>query len=212
MEANTTIPETSATPDPVLLVWDSPNMDMTLSNILGGQKPGKAERPDMQKLAEWVHHRATERNTTARAVLAMNVQRDTPREAPVAKFIQVVRQMGFEVFVLPKDTPTSDVDDAIVELCASTKASELIVATHDSPLLSRVSAVATAEMSVLGFQEALPCYRRNELAAGFIDVSVVPGLFAESLPRVTTPSFRTLPTEGLLLKPLGPLFRPSVPA
>lgn len=202
----------TVTPAPVLLVWDSPNMDMTLSNLLGGQKPGKSDRPDMSKLAEWVHHRAVAAGTSARAVLAMNVQRDTPREAPVAKFIQVVRQMGFEVFVLPKDTPTSDVDDAIVHLAGSTNASEIIVATHDSPLLARIRKVTSSPMAVLGFSEALPCYRRTDLDAAFIDVAEVPGLVPATFQRLATPSFSTLPTEGLLLAPLGPLFRVPVAA
>ena len=89
---------------------------MSLSNILGGQKPSKADRPDMQALASWVHHRSVQSGAPAEAVVALNVGRDTPSDAPIAKFIQVLRQLGFRVFVKPKDTQDSDVDDAIVDV------------------------------------------------------------------------------------------------
>lgn len=197
---------TNPTPHPLLLLWDSPNMDMTLSNLLGGQKPSKAERPDCQKLAEWVHMRAQAANIPARAVMALNVSRDAGSDSPLAKYVQVLRTNGFEVFLNPKDTPSSDVDDALVSMAASNPASELIVATHDSPLLARIREASSSPMSVLCFSEMLPCYRRMENVT-FIDVAEVPGLFADSLPRLTTPSFASLPAEGLLLPPLGPLFR-----
>jgi uncharacterized protein len=182
-------------------------MDMSLSNILGGQKPSKADRPDMQALASWVHHRSVQSGAPAEAVVALNVGRDTPSDAPIAKFIQVLRQLGFRVFVKPKDTQDSDVDDAIVDLAGSKEFSEVVVATHDSPLLARVRKATSAPLTVLCFSEVMPCHRRSVLDATFLDVSDVPGLFREDLPRITTPSFKLIPSEGLLLPPLAPLFR-----
>jgi uncharacterized protein len=206
----TTAPAVSA-PAPILLMWDSPNMDMSLSNILGGQKPSKVDRPDMQSLATWVHHRSVQAGVPAEAVVALNVGRDTSPDAPIAKFIQVLRQLGFRVFVKPKDTPDSDVDDAIVALAGSKEFSEVIVATHDSPLLGRIRKETSAPLTVLCFSEVMPCHRRNAVDAMFLDVADVPGLFRSDLPRLTTPSFKLIPSEGLLLPPLAPLFR-DVPA
>lgn len=191
---------------PIVLLWDSPNMDMTLSNLLGGRKPSKAERPDCQKLAEWVFARSVAAGVPARAVMALNVSRDAQPDSPVAKFVQFLRTNGFEVFLNPKDTPSSDVDDALVNMAGTFQASELIVASHDSPLLGRIREASSAPLSVLCFSELLPCYRRMP-GVSFMDVSEVPGLFSDALPRPTTPSFASLPEEGLLLPPLGPLFR-----
>lgn len=214
---NTTPTNPSANPTtgskaPILLMWDSPNMDMSLSNILGGQKPSKVDRPDMQSLATWVHHRSVQAGAPVEAVVALNVGRDTAPDAPIAKFIQVLRTLGFLVFVKPKDTPDSDVDDAIVALAGSKEFSEVIVATHDSPLLARIRKETTATLTVLCFSEVMPCHRRDALDAKFLDVADVPGLFREGLPRLATPSFKLIPSEGLLLQPLAPLFREAADA
>jgi uncharacterized protein len=190
-----------------LVLWDTPNMDMTLSNVIGGGKPSRHHRPDYSALASWLHHRAAAAGTDAVGVLALSVPRDAGPDAPVAKFVHVVRQLGFRVFLKPKDTPETDVDDDIVALAGSIDAAEVIVATHDSPLLDRVRAASSAPLVVLGFQEVFPAYRAAAADASFVDVGEIPGLFPDDLPRVATPAFRDLPVEGLLLAPLGPLVR-----
>ena len=50
-----TLPEQAHTTDVALdlLVWDAPNIDMTLSNVIGG-RPTPASRPRFDAVAKWL--------------------------------------------------------------------------------------------------------------------------------------------------------------
>ena len=45
-----------------LLVWDAPNVDMTLSNVLGGGRPDPRLRPRFDAVARWLLTTAGDRD------------------------------------------------------------------------------------------------------------------------------------------------------
>jgi len=54
-----------------LLVWDAPNIDMTLSNVIGG-RPSASSRPRFDAVAKWL--RATPGDREVEGAVFANVQ------------------------------------------------------------------------------------------------------------------------------------------
>jgi putative heme uptake system protein len=190
-----------------VLVWDAPNVDMTLANIIDG-KPTAKERPDLAVLGEWLvdHAAATD---DVEACVFVNV---APHVAgPMRGWVLWLLEQGFRVFAKPKHGD-SDVDDDMIEhLWDRYDGGDLeavYVGSNDAKAfiepLSHLADRGVA-VSVLGFAE----YAGGLSGLGdvrFVDLETIDGLFAEPLPRLT---LETLPEDGRWFEPTGALGRRS---
>ena len=94
-------------PDRVLLVWDAPNMDMSLGSLLGA-RPTSAFRPRFDAVGRWLLDVAGP-DAVAEACVFTNV---VPGSTEVVRpWVEALRNVGFAVFAKPKITDDSDVDD-----------------------------------------------------------------------------------------------------
>ncbi|MDX1510504.1 MAG: NYN domain-containing protein [Nitriliruptorales bacterium] len=190
-----------------VLVWDAPNVDMTLANIID-DKPTVKERPDMAVLGRWLVDRAGP-GTTVEACVFVNV---APHVAgALSGWIQWLLEEGFRVFAKPK-ADGSDVDeDMLAHLSARAAEGDLAavyVGSNDArnflePLEKLVA--DGVEAVVLGFAEYAGGLSQSE-DIEFIDLEAIDDLIAVPLPRV---NLDTLPEEGRWFEPRGRLGRGS---
>jgi uncharacterized protein len=186
-----------------LLVWDAPNIDMSLGSILGG-RPSSASRPRFDALGRWLISRAAP-DTEPEATVFTNV---APSSTDfVRPWVEALRNTGFAVFAKPK-IDESDIDeDMLMHIRARHEQGvlrHLFVASGDSrafrePLEDLVA--DGVKVTVLGFRE-YASFAVNSGVLGFEDLEDIPELFLQSLPRIT---LETLPPEGAWLPPLRPL-------
>lgn len=196
----------------MLLLWDSPNIDMVLGQLILRRKPTGRERPRIDALAEWLRERAdaigdeTGERPKIEASVFANVTERTFNG--VLGWAEVVRQAGFRMFLKPKTRDDSDVDDDILELLAQRHRegglTEAILMSHDGMALVEAAKTLIADgvaVTALVFPE-----HANQLVQvdgiDVFDLEDVPGLFESPLPRLT---FQSLPAEGRWLEPLGEL-------
>lgn len=191
-----------------VLVWDAPNIDMTLANIIEG-KPTAHERPDMSVLAQWLVDHAD--GDDAEACVFVNV---APHVAgPMRGWVVWLLEQGYRVFAKPKHDE-SDVDDDIIDHLEARHAEGDLAAVYLGSNDARAFVDPLTDLAddgvavtVLGFAEyagglsALPGGR-------FVDLEAIEGLFAEALPRITLES---LPEEGRWFEPRGRLGAPVDP-
>src|SRR2546423_11023332 len=91
----------------VLLVWDAPNMDMSLGSLLGA-RPTSAFRPRFDAIGRWLLELAGP-DAAAEACVFTNV---VPGNTEVVRpWVEALRNVGFAVFAKPKITEDSDIDD-----------------------------------------------------------------------------------------------------
>ena len=185
-----------------ILIWDAPNVDMTVATILG-RKPARAERPDLAALARWFVAEG-EPGTTPEAAVFVNVPEHLVDS--LGQWVQWLRATGYRVFAKPKDGP-SDVDDDMVgylALAAADGLVEAVVASHDARLfidpLERLHEHGI-RVTLLGFREHAGGLSRSSTLR-YVDLEAVPGLFGIRLPRT---DLAALPMAGAWLEPLGPL-------
>lgn len=186
-----------------VLVWDAPNIDMTLATIIEG-KPTPKDRPDLAVLGEWlVDHAGAE--DEVEACVFINV---APHVAGVLRgWVLWLLEEGFRVFAKPKQGD-SDVDaDMLAHLddrAAEGDLDAVYVGSNDARAFTgplEVLAEDGVAVNVLGFAEyaggmaTLPWLR-------FVDLESIEGLFAEPLPRL---SLETLPEDGRWFEPRGRL-------
>jgi putative heme uptake system protein len=198
-------PET--TPDPerarTLLVWDAPNMDMSLGSLLGA-RPTSAFRPRFDAVGRWLLGQAGE--GVAEATVFTNV---VPGSTEIVRpWVEALRNVGFAVFAKPKTTEDSDVDDDMLAHIEARRAegdlTHVVVASGDGrafrePLEALVDAGVT--VTVIGFREYAAFAVSSEIVE-FLDLEEIDGVFREPLPRV---SLDTLPEGGAWLQPLRSL-------
>ena len=191
-----------------VLVWDAPNIDMTLANIIEG-KPTAHERPDMSVLAQWLVDHAD--GDDAEACVFVNV---APHVAgPMRGWVVWLLEQGYRVFAKPKHDE-SDVDDDIIDHLEARRDDGDLAAVYVGSNDARAFVDPLTDLAddgvavtVLGFAEyagglsALPGSR-------FVDLEAIEGLFAEALPRITLES---LPEEGRWFEPRGRLGAPVDP-
>ena len=106
-------PDTEAEPQlqPLdLLVWDAPNIDMTLSNVIGA-RPSPASRPRFDAVARWLVDGAGDRDVEG------SVFTNVPPGAATGMrgWIEALRSFGYAVFAKPKLHHDDDVDLAMLE-------------------------------------------------------------------------------------------------
>ena len=186
-----------------LLVWDAPNIDMSLGTILGG-RPSSASRPRFDALGRWLIARAGS-ETEPEATVFTNV---APGSTDfVRPWVEALRNTGFAVFAKPK-VDDSDIDDDMLGHIRARREQgvlrRLLVASGDSrafrePLEELVA--QGVQVTVLGFREHAS-FAVNSAILDFEDLEDIPELFLQPLPRIT---LETLPPEGAWLPPLRPL-------
>jgi uncharacterized protein len=194
----------------MLLLWDSPNIDMVLGQLILRRKPTGRERPRIDALRDWLRERADdtgeregERPKIEASVFA-NVTERTFNG--VVGWAEVVRQSGFRMFLKPKTRDDSDVDDDILQLLAERHREgglrEALIMSHDGMAFVEAAKTLLADgvhVTALVFPEHAHQLCQVDGIEVF-DLEDIPGLFESPLPRLT---FQSLPTEGRWLEPIG---------
>ncbi len=197
----------SAEPGPplrVLLVWDAPNMDMSLGSLLGA-RPTSAYRPRFDAVGRWLLDLAGP-DVEAEACVFTNVAAGSVET--VRPWVEALRNVGFAVFAKPKTSEDSDVDEDMLRhiglRAGEGRLRHVVVASGDGrafrePLEDLVR--HGTDVSVIGFREYAGFAVSSEVIS-FLDLEDIDGVFREPLPRV---SLDTLPDEGAWLPPFRSL-------
>jgi putative heme uptake system protein len=191
-------------PDRVLLVWDAPNMDMSLGSLLGA-RPTSAFRPRFDAIGRWLLEVAGQ-DGLAEATVFTNV---VPGSTDVVRpWVEALRNVGFAVFAKPKVTDDSDVDEDMLAHIRLREQegglSHVVVASGDGrafrePLEELVA--KDVPVTVIGFREYANFALSSEVIE-FVDLEDIEGVFREPLPRMT---LETLPDAGAWLPPFRSL-------
>lgn len=195
----------------VLLVWDAPNLDMGLGAILGG-RPTAAYRPRFDALGRWLLQRTAELSTNGSGILEAEATVFTniaPGSADVVRpWVEALRNVGFAVFAKPKVDEDSDVDDDMLDHIEFRNrggglAGVMVASADGQAFREPLESIAATgvPVQVLGFREHASWAVTSETLE-FLDLEDIPGVFRESLPRV---SLDSLPDEGAWLQPFRPL-------
>ena len=187
-----------------LLVWDAPNVDMTLSNVLGGGRPDPRLRPRFDAVARWLLTTAGDHEVEG------TVFTNVPPGGAVSmrSWIEAIRSFGYDVFARPKLNPGDDVDDDMVEhirrRAETHHLHRVVVASGDGRnFLEPLEELARSgvEVVVLSFSEVAGYAQESELIS-FVDLEDVPGAFTTPLPRVRLDN---LPVGGAWLPATRPM-------
>ena len=191
-------------PSRTLLVWDAPNIDMSLGSLLG-TRPTAALRPRFDAVGRWLLGQAGV-DGVAEATVFTNV---VPGSTDVVRpWVEALRNVGFAVFAKPKHSEDSDVDDDMLAHIEARRRegtlTHVVVASGDGrafrePLEALVDRGIT--VTVIGFREYAAFAVSSEIV-DFLDLEDIEGVFREPLPRV---SLDHLPTGGAWLQPLRSL-------
>lgn len=185
-----------------VLVWDAPNIDMTVANIIDG-KPTARERPDLQVLGRWLVARAA--GDEVEACVFVNVAEHVA--GPMRGWVLWLLEQGFRVFARPK-VDDSDVDDDMLDHLFARQEEGLLTAAYVGsndarcfvePMLDL--AVDGVDVTVLGFGEYAGGLSSQD-GFEFVDLETIDGLFAAPLPRI---NLEVLPVEGRWFEPTGVL-------
>ena len=185
-----------------VLVWDAPNIDMTLANIIDG-KPTSKERPDLDVLGHWLVDRAN--GDEVEAAVFVNV---APHVAgPLRGWVLWLLEQGFRVFARPK-VDDSDVDDDMVEHIrlrhAEGDLAHVYVGSNDARCFVEPLEELAAQgigVTALGFAEYSGALGQSDVI-DFVDLEDIHGLFGVPLPRI---NLAILPPEGQWFEPTGRL-------
>jgi putative heme uptake system protein len=186
-----------------LLVWDAPNVDMTLSNVIGG-RPTPSSRPRFDAVARWLLASAEERDVEG------TVFANVPPGGAVSMrgWIEAIRSFGYDVFARPKLGPDDDVDadmlDHIHQRARTRRLHRVVVASGDGRnFLEPLEELARGgvQVVVLSFSEVAGYAQESDLIS-FVDLEDVPGAFTTPLPRVRLDN---LPVGGAWLPATRPM-------
>lgn len=182
-----------------VLVWDAPNVDATLAQVIGA-KPTAANRPRYDAIARWLVDTAGDHEVEG-AVFA-----NVPPAAAhgMRGWVEAVRAIGFAVFARPKLVDRDDVDlDMLAHVrhrAASGRLARLVVASGDGRnFLEPLEELAGhgVDVTVLSFFEVAGYAAQSPLLR-FLDLEEVPGAFLEPLDRTRLDA---LPESGAWLRP-----------
>lgn len=198
--------EAGAEPVPArtLLVWDAPNIDMSLGSLLG-TRPTSAFRPRFDAVGRWLLSEAGAEGVAEATVFTNVVPGSTEIVRP---WVEALRNVGFAVFAKPKVADDSDVDEDMLAHIELRRAEgglhHVVVASGDGrafrePLEELVAQGVT--VTVIGFREYAAFAVASDIV-DFLDLEDIEGVFREPLPRV---SLDTLPDAGAWLPPLRSL-------
>ncbi len=186
-----------------LLVWDAPNVDMTLANVIGG-RPTPVSRPRFDAIAKWLMRDAGDREVEG-CVFA-----NVPPGAAVTMrgWVEAIRSFGYSVFARPKLGPEDDVDADMLRHIAQRRCTHrlhrVVVASGDGRnFLEPLEDLARSgvQVVVVSFAEVAGYAQESELLH-FVDLEDVPGAFTAPLPRVRLDN---LPEGGAWLPATRPM-------
>ncbi|WP_243470080.1 NYN domain-containing protein [Klenkia marina] len=182
-----------------LLVWDAPNIDMTLATVIGA-RPTAASRPRFDAIAAWFVGGADADDVEACVFANVPPQHVTTLRG----WVEALRSFGYSVFARPKSRPDDDIDQSMldhIEVRAhSHQLRRLVVFSGDGRNFAEPLeelARAGTEVVVVAFSEVAGYASSSELLR-FVDIEDVPGAFAAPLDRVRLDS---LPVDGAWLRP-----------
>jgi uncharacterized protein len=187
-----------------LLIWDAPNIDMTLSTVIG-QRPTAETRPRFDAIAAWFVQGAGDPGLPDAAdVEACVFANIPPVVGSLQRWVEALRSFGYSVFARPKAQPDDDIDQAMLDhidvRTHSHRLRRLVVFSGDGrnfgQPLEALSRNGT-EVVVVAFSEVAGYAISSELIR-FIDIEDVPGAFAAPLDRVRLDA---LPPDGAWLRP-----------
>jgi uncharacterized protein len=197
-------PDGRARPALDLLIWDAPNIDMTLSTVIGA-RPTAASRPRFDAIAAWFVEGAGDPSAPdAPEVEACVFANIPPVVGSLQRWVEALRGFGFAVFARPKANPDDDIDQAMLDHIAvrghSHRLRRLVVFSGDGRNFAEPLeelARAGTEVVVVAFSEVAGYAIASDLLE-FIDIEDVPGAFVEPLDRVRLDA---LPPDGAWLRP-----------
>jgi uncharacterized protein len=187
-----------------LLIWDAPNIDMTLSTVIGA-RPTAQSRPRFDAIAAWfVDGAGDPAAPDAPEVEACVFANIPPVPGSLQRWVEALRGFGFAVFARPKAQPDDDIDQDMLDHIAvrrhSHRLRRLIVFSGDGRNFAEPLeelARSGVEVVVVAFSEVAGYAIGSELLE-FIDIEDVPGAFAVPLDRVRLDA---LPPDGAWLRP-----------
>ena len=187
-----------------LLIWDAPNIDLTLSTVIGA-RPTAASRPRFDAIAAWfVEGAGDPAAPDAPEVEACVFANIPPQPGTLQRWVEALRGFGYSVFARPKSQPDDDIDQDMLDHIAvrahSHRLRRLVVFSGDGrnfaePLEQLVR--EGTQVVVVAFSEVAGYAISSELLE-FIDIEDVPGAFVEPLDRVRLDA---LPPDGAWLRP-----------
>ncbi len=191
-----------------LLIWDAPNIDMTLSTVIGA-RPTAASRPRFDAIAAWFVAAAGEPDAAGRDGNAPDVEACVfanipPVPGTLQRWVEALRGFGYAVFARPKTQPDDDIDQDMLDHIAvrahSHHLRRLVVFSGDgrnfAEPLEELARSGT-QVTVVAFSEVAGYAISSDLLE-FIDIEDVPGAFAVPLDRVRLDA---LPPDGAWLRP-----------
>ena len=187
-----------------LLIWDAPNIDMTLSTVIGA-RPTAASRPRFDAIAAWfVEGAGDPAAPDAPEVEACVFANIPPQPGTLQRWVEALRGFGYSVFARPKSQPDDDIDQDMLDHIAvrahSHRLRRLVVFSGDGRNFAEpLEALARAgtQVTVVAFSEVAGYAISSDLLQ-FIDIEDVPGAFVEPLDRVRLDA---LPPDGAWLRP-----------
>ena len=187
-----------------LLIWDAPNIDMTLSTVIGA-RPTAETRPRFDAIAAWFVDGAGDPEAPdAPEVEACVFANIPPVVGSLQRWVEALRSFGFAVFARPKSAPDDDIDQAMLDHIEvrshSHRLRRLVVFSGDGRNFAEPLeelARAGTQVVVVAFSEVAGYAISSDLLE-FIDIEDVPGAFAAPLDRVRLDA---LPPEGAWLRP-----------
>jgi putative heme uptake system protein len=187
-----------------LLIWDAPNIDMTLSTVIGA-RPTAASRPRFDAIAAWFVDGAGDPSLPgAPDVEACVFANIPPQPGTLQRWVEALRGFGFAVFARPKSQPDDDIDQDMLDHIAvrahSHRLRRLVVFSGDGRNFAEPLEQLVREgthVVVVAFSEVAGYAISSDLLE-FIDIEDVPGAFVEPLDRVRLDA---LPPDGAWLRP-----------
>jgi uncharacterized protein len=187
-----------------LLIWDAPNIDMTLSTVIGA-RPTAASRPRFDAIAAWFVDGAGDPSAPDAAdVEACVFANIPPQPGTLQRWVEALRGFGYAVFARPKAQPDDDIDQDMLDHIAvrahSHRLRRLVVFSGDGRNFAEPLEQLVREgtrVVVVAFSEVAGYAISSELLE-FIDIEDVPGAFVEPLDRVRLDA---LPPDGAWLRP-----------
>ena len=187
-----------------LLVWDAPDMDQNLSEILG-RKASPAHRPRMDRLVTWFAEGAGVEDRVDACVFATVAPGN---EARLAAWLSNLRQWGWSVFVRPRLQRTDTVTDALARHIEHHfrhgHLAEVVIASHEGAAFGEALSryvQAGVKVTVLGYRERMS-FDRSVDGVDLVDLEDLPGVFTAPLPRT---NLFDLPSGGRWFEALRPL-------
>ncbi|WP_308123628.1 NYN domain-containing protein [Modestobacter marinus] len=188
-----------------LLVWDAPNIDMTLATVIG-TRPTAASRPRFDAIAAWFVDGANDPTAPEPPDVEACVFANVPPQhvASLQRWVEALRSFGYAVFARPKLQPDDDIDQSMLDHISmrahDNRLRRLVVFSGDGRNFAEPLedlARAGTEVVVVAFSEVAGYAISSELLE-FIDIEDVPGAFAAPLDRVRLDA---LPADGAWLRP-----------